>query len=132
MNEVLNNTYNHIVKLIYSKDYQESITFIDLLLNTFYLCEEISNPTYSDHEEVIDVYDTEIYNAKNSLDFDLDKIICFSVYAALMVNLDNKFEQIKKIVKSKFFDIRKCKNMGIESVTNMEKVYNEWLKYNEQ
>lgn len=48
-----------------------------------------------------------------------------------MANFDNKFEQIKKIVKSKFFDITKCENIGLESVPNMEKVYNEWLKYNE-
>lgn len=132
MNEVLNSTYNHIVKLIYSKKYKESLTFIDLLLNTVYPCEEISDPTYSDYEEIIDVYDTEIYNAKNSLDFDLERLICFSVYAVLMANLDNKFEQIKKIVKSKYYDIRKCENIGIESVPNIEKVYNDWLKYNEQ
>ena len=129
MDNILNRMYDLIRKLIFSKNYIEAINIIDLMLYTDYTCEEISNPEYSDDDEVIDTFDIDIDSLKENLDFDINIVILFAVYAIIMGNIKDKFKKIDGYIKDKRIDIRNCKNLGIEEVPDLEEIYKEWLKY---
>lgn len=129
MNDVLNKLYNLILKLIFSKNYEYVLKIIDLMLYSNYICEEISNPEYCDYDEVIDTFDIDIFSLKNQLDFDLDNVILYGVYACIMNDEKDKFEKIDKYLNNREIDIRKCQNLGIEKIPNIEKIYSDWLNY---
>lgn len=129
MDHILNRMYDLIRKLIFSKNYMEALNIIDLTLYSDYTCEEISNPEYSDDEEVVDTFDMDINSLKDNLDFDINIIILYAVYAILMSDTSDKFKQIDGYIKDKIIDIRDCQNLGIEEVPDLDEIYNEWLKY---
>lgn len=129
MNNILNRMYDLIRKLIFSKDYMEALNIIDLMLYSDYTCEEISNPEYSDDDEVIDIFDMDIDSLKENLNFDINTVILYAVYAIIMSNTSNKFKKIDGYIKDKHIDIRDCQNLGIEEVPNLDTIYDEWLKY---
>lgn len=129
MNKILNRAYNLSLRLVFTKNYKEVLKIVDLILDTEYICEEISDPEYSDYEEVIDTFDTDIFSVKDNLDFYLDVLILYAVYAIIMSDEKDKFNKIDKYIKQKDIDIRKCKDLGIEEIPDFDKFYNEWLKY---
>ena len=129
MDSILNRMYDFVRKLVFSKDYMEALNIIDLMLYSDYTCEEISNPEYSDDVEVIDSFDMDINSLKENLDFDIDIVILYAVYAIIMSGISDKFEKIDSYIKDKHIDIRDCQNLGIEEVPDLDEIYNEWLKY---
>lgn len=129
MDHILNRMYDLIRKLIFSNNYMEALNIIDLMLYSDYTCEEISNPEYSDDEETVDTFDMDINSLKDNLDFDINIIILYAVYAILMSDTSDKFKQIDGYIKDKIIDIRDCQNLGIEEVPDLDEIYNEWLKY---
>lgn len=129
MDEILNRMYDLIRRLIFSKDYIETLNIINLMLYTDYTCEEISNPEYSDNNEVIDTFDMDINALKKNLDFDINTVILYAVYAIIMSDTKDKLKKIDSYVKDQHIDIRDCKNLGIEEVHDLDKIYNEWLNY---
>ena len=129
MDSILNRMYDLICKLIFSKDYMETLNIIDLMLYSDYTCEEISNPEYSDDDEVIDTFDMDIDSLKENLDFDINTVILYAVYAIIMSDTSDKLKKIDGYIKDKRIDIRNCQNLGIEEVPDLDEIYNEWLKY---
>ncbi len=129
MDSILNRMYDLIRKLIFSKDYMETLNIIDLMLYSDYTCEEISNPEYSDDDEVIDTFDMDIDSLKENLDFDINTVILYAVYAIIMSDTSDKFKKIDGYIKDKYINIRDCQNLGIEEVPNLDAIYDEWLKY---
>lgn len=129
MDSMLNRMYSLIRELVFSKAYMESLKIIDLMLYSDYTCEEISNPEYSDNDEVIDTFDMNIDSLKEKLDFDINTVILYAVYAIIMSNTSDKFKKMDSYIKDKDIDIRNCQNFGIEEVKNLDKFYDEWLKY---
>ena len=129
MDRILNRMYDLIRKLIFSKDYMETLNIIDLMLYSDYTCEEISNPEYSDNDEVIDTFDMDIDSLKENLDFDINTVILYAVYAIIMSDTSDKFKKIDGYIKDKNIYIRDCQNLGIEEVSNLDAIYDEWLKY---
>lgn len=129
MDSVLNRMYDLIRKLIFSKSYDKALNIIDLMLYSDYTCEEISEPEYSDNDEVIDTFDMDMNSLKENLDFDINVVILYAVYAIIMSDTKDKFEKIDSYIKDKHIDIRNCQNLGIEEISNLDKIYEEWLKY---
>ena len=129
MDSILNRMYDLICKLIFSKDYMETLNIIDLMLYSDYTCEEISNPEYSDDDEVIDTFDMDIDSLKENLDFDINNVMLYATYAIIMSNTSDKFQKIDGYIKDKRIDIRNCQNLGIEEVPDLDKIYDEWIKY---
>lgn len=129
MNSILNRMYDLIRKLIFSKYYMEALNIVDLMLYSDYTCEEISNPEYSDDNEVIDTFDMNMDSLKENLDFDINTVILYAVYATIMSDTSDKFKKIDGYIKDKHIDIRDCQNLGIEEVPDLDKIYDEWLKY---
>lgn len=129
MDGILNRTYDLIHKLIFSKDYMKALNIIDLMLYSDYICEEISNPEYSDDNEVIDTFDMNMDSLKENLDFDINTIILYAVYAIIMSDTSDKIKKIDCYIKDKHIDIRDCKNLGIEEVPDLDDIYNELLQY---
>lgn len=129
MDSILNRMYDLIRKLIFSRNYDKVLNIIDLMLYSDYTCEEISDPEYSDNDEVIDTFDMNMDSLKENLDFDINIVILYAVYAIIMSNTKDKFEKIDSYIKGKHIDIRKCQNLGIEEISNLDKIYEEWLKY---
>lgn len=129
MDELLDRTYNTSVKLIFLKNYEVALKMIDLILYSNYICEEISDPEYSEDDEVIDTFDTDIFSVKNNLTFDLDNIILYAIYAIIMSNVKDKFKIMDKYLNNTNIDIRKCQNLGIEEIPKLDELYNDWLKY---
>ncbi len=129
MDSILNRMYDLIRKLIFSKYYIEALNIIDLLLYSNYICEEISNPEYSDDDEIIDTFDMKIGSLKENLDFDINIVILYAVYAIIMSDTSDRFKKIDGYIKDKCIDIRDCQNLGIEEVPELDDIYNEWLKY---
>ena len=129
MDSILNRMYDLIRKLVFSKAYMESLKIIDLMLYSDYTCEEISNPEYSDDDDVIDTFDMNINSLKENLDFDINTVILYAIYAVIMSNTSDKFEKIDCYIKNKHIDIRDCQNLGIEEVPDIDLVYNDWIKY---
>ncbi len=129
MDSILNRMYDLIRKLIFSKDYMETLNIIDLMLYSDYTCEEISNPEYSDDDEVIDTFDMDVDSLKENLDFDINTVILYAIYAIIMSDISDKFKKIDGYIKDKHIDIRDCQNLGIEEVPNLDAIYDEWLKY---
>ena len=129
MDRMLNRMYDLIRKLIFSKNYMKALNIIDLMLYSDYTCEEISNPEYSDDDEVIDTFDMDIDSLKENLDFDINTVILYAVYAIIMSDTSNKFKKIDGYIKDKHIDIRDCQNLGIEEVSDLDTIYDEWLKY---
>lgn len=129
MDSILNRMYDLIRKLIFSRNYMKVLNIIDLMLYSDYTCEEISNPEYSDDNEVIDTFDMNMDSLKENLDFDIDTVILYAVYAIIMSDTSDKFKKIDGYIKDKHIDIRDCKNLGIEEVSDLDDIYNEWLKY---
>lgn len=129
MNNMLNRMYDLIRRLIFSKDYMEALNIIDLMLFSNYSCEEISNPEYSDYDEVIDTFDMDINSLRENLDFDINTVILYAIYAIIMSDTSDKFKKIDSYIKDKHIDIRNCQNLGIEEIPDLDKIYDEWLKY---
>lgn len=126
---ILDDMYNLICKLVYTKNYLKAIDLIDLMLDTTYTCEEIGDPTYSnDYDTVLDVFDTNISNLDGGLNFDFCTLLLYGVYAVIMSDYEDKYSKINKYYNLKHFDIRQCKDFGIEEIRNLEIVYNEWMK----
>ena len=129
MNSILNRMDDLIRKLIFSKDYMKALKIIDLMLYSDYTCEEVSNPEYSDDDEVIDTFDMDIDSLKKNLDFDINIVILYAVYAIIMSDTSDKFKKIDGYIKDKHINIRDCQNLGIEEVPDLDVIYDEWLKY---
>ena len=129
MDSILNRKYDLIRKLIFSKDYMETLNIIDLMLYSNYTWEEISNPEYSDDDEVIDTFDMDIDSLKEKLDFDINTVILYAVYAIIKSDTSDKFKKIDGYIKNKHINIRDCQNLGIEEAPNLDAIYDEWLKY---
>ena len=100
MDSILNRKYDLIRKLIFSKDYMETLNIIDLMLFSNYTCEEISNPEYSDDDEVIDTFDMDIDSLKENLDFDINTVILYAVYAIIKSDTSDKFKKIDGYIKT--------------------------------
>lgn len=129
MDSVLNRMYDLIRKLIFSKSYDKALNIIDLMLYSDYTCEEISDPEYSDNDEVIDTFDMDMDSLKENLDFDINVVILYAIYAIIMSDIKDKFKKIDSYIKNKSIDIRDCQNLGIEEISDLDKIYEEWLKY---
>lgn len=129
MDELLNRLYDSIPKLIFSKNYKEALKIIDLMLYSDYYCEETSNPEYGDPNEVIDTFDMDLSSLEENLDFNIDTVLLYAIYAVIMGDIEDKFKKIDCYIKGKNIDIRDCKNLGIEEIPNLDKFYEEWLKY---
>lgn len=93
------------------------------------MLDDLLKQIHSDDEEVVDTFDMDINSLKDNLDFDLNIIILYAVYAILMSDTSDKFKQIDGYIKDKIIDIRDCQNLGIEEVPDLDEIYNEWLKY---
>ena len=129
MDRMLNRMYDLIRKLIFSKNYMKALNIIDLMLYSDYTCEEITNPEYSNDDKVIDTFDMDIDSIKENLDFDTNIIILYAIYAIIMSDISDKFKKIDGYIKNKHIDIRDCQNLGIEEVSDLDAIYDEWLKY---
>lgn len=99
------------------------------MLYSDYSCEEISNPEYSDYDEIIDIFEINISSLQANLNFDINTVILYAVYAIIMGNTEEKFEKVNNYINGKNIDIRDCKNLGIEEVPDLDKIYNKWLEY---
>ena len=64
-----------------------------------------------------------------NLDFNIDTVLLYAIYAVIMGDIEDKFKKIDCYIKGKNIDIRDCKNLGIEEIPNLDKFYEEWLKY---
>jgi hypothetical protein len=129
MNELLNRMYELIHKLIFSKNYKDTLNIVDLLLYSDYTCEEISDPEYSDSDEVIDTFDMDIFALQDNLDFYINTVILYAIYAIIMGDIEEKYKKIDSYINDRNIDIRECQNLGIEEVSNLDKIYDDWLKY---
>ena len=69
-------------------------------------------------------------------------LIAFSITSYLKYNASKNKVQVNKnlksfgrincccnVTKDKNIDIRDCQNLGIEEVSNLDAIYDEWLKY---
>lgn len=129
MNVLLNDAYNFAIRLIFTKNYNAAINIFDLILKTNYVCEEISNPEYSDFDEVIDTFDIDIYSVSDNLDFNLNNIRLYIIYAIIMTDDENKYKKIDEYISGSNIDIRDCQSYGIEKIDNFDKIYDGWLEY---
>ena len=99
------------------------------MLYSDYFCEEISNPEYSDSDEVIDTFDMNLNSLKDNLDLNINTVILYAIYVVIIGDSKDKFKKIDSYIKNMHIDIRDCQNLGIEEISNFDIFYDEWLKY---
>ena len=130
LNNILNDSYGLGKSLVYNKEYGLAIEIFDLILYTNYQCEEIGNPEYTDSIEVLDVFDSDIHKIRDSIDFNLDYVYLYSIYAVLIGDYTNKCERIYNYLKDyEYLDIKEAIELGIEKVNNIDKLYEEFKEY---
>lgn len=130
LNDLLNETYLLGKSLIYNRQYEKAIEIFNLILDTDYVCEEISNPEYYDDDSILNIFDSSIENIETKLSFNLDYVYLYCIYANLMLNKENKFEMIHNYLKKKeYLNIKNSLNLGIEKPKNMDRFYQEFKEY---
>jgi len=130
INDIINNAYEFSKKLIYYKEYYRAIEVLELILYTNYSCEEVENPEYGDVDSVLDTYDVDINTSKEALDFNLDYVYLYLIYATLASNRQDKCEKIYKYMSDNYYiKIDDSLNLGIEEIKNIDKFYDEFKKY---
>lgn len=129
MDEALNYTYNFILKLIYSKNYDKVLEYVDLILYTEYFVEETGDPSYYDPDVVIDTYNMDIYTLRDELDFDIFRLKDYAVYSILKGNYINKYKLILKY-GGKDYDVKSCNDLGLDRICNIKQIEKEWIEYN--
>ena len=127
---MLDKTYEFGKTLIYHKEYAKAIEMFDLILFTNYSCEEVGNPEYDDSGDMHDTFKVDITDLKDSLDFDLDYACLYGIYAVLASNYPNKCQKVYKYLKKcSHHNLEDALDLGIETITNIEKFKNEYQTY---
>lgn len=130
MDNILNETYEFGKKLVYYKKYSKAIEMFDLILYSKYTCEEVGNPEYDDSDEVYDYFDVDLETVKHNLDFDIDYVYLYAIYAVLAGNYADKNEKIYKYLKeNNHVMIEGALCLGIEEIKELDKFYSDWIKY---
>ena len=130
LNNILNNSYELGKRLVYHKKYDKAIEIFDLILYTNYQCEEVGNPEYTDYDEVLDTFESDLFNIRNSLDFDLDKVYLYAIYSVLIGQYTNKCERIYNYLKDcVYLTIQDAIDLGIEKINNIDVFYEEFRNY---
>ena len=133
IDEVLDKTYEFGRTLIYHKEYSKAIEMFDLILFTNYLCEEVGNPEYDNQDEVLDTFEVDIEELRESLDFDLDYVCLYGIYATLDGNYPNKCEKVHQYLKKcQSHKLEAAFDLGIEPIKNIENFKEEWKNYLKQ
>ena len=124
------NSYELGKRLVYHKKYDKAIEIFDLILYTNYQCEEVGNPEYTDYDEVLDTFESDLFNIRNSLDFDLDKVYLYAIYSVLIGQYTNKCERIYNYLKDcVYLTIQDAIDLGIEKINNIDVFYEEFRNY---
>lgn len=130
LQEIFNETYRLIKKLMLYKEYNKIITLFECIIDTDYTCEEVGNPEYDDSDDVYDTYEVSIETVKNDLGIDLNKICLYAIYSLIMCDKSDKFEKMLKYTKICYnINIKDVTNIGIDKINEFDVLYNEWLKY---
>ena len=129
LSEILKTAYKLGITLVNKKLYKPAIKIFDLIIHTNYSCSEMGNPEYDYSNEVYDVYDVDLSQVKDLLDFDLNNLYSYVIYATYFVD-DDKYNKIYDYLNSchniKFSD---SYNLGIERMKNLDKFYQEFAEY---
>ena len=130
MNLVLNRTYEYGKSLIYHKKYTKAIEMFELILFTEYSCDEFGNPEYDDSDEIYETFTVNIANLRDFLDFNLDYVCLYAIYAQILSNDKNKYSKIYKYLSlCNHHKIEDSFDLGIESVSDKKTFINEWNNY---
>lgn len=131
MDEILDYTFKYTLSLVYTKNYKRALKYIDLILYTDYLCEEITNPMYSDYEEVIDTFEMNFSDVCEELSFTKEYLYLTITYCVLLEYNEDKFDELYKYLKDESINISDCVGIGIENILNIQDLSIEWEKYKE-
>lgn len=131
MDEILDCTFEYALSLVYTKNYKRALKYLDLILYTDYLCEEISDPMYSDYDEVIDTFEMSFSDVCEELSFTKEYFYLTITYCVLLEYNEDKFDELYKYLKDKSINISDCVGIGIEDIPNIKDLCNEWEKYKE-
>lgn len=71
----------------------------------------------------------DIFALQDNLDFYINTVILYAIYAIIMGDIEEKYKKIDSYINDRNIDIRECQNLGIEEVSNLDKIYDDWLKY---
>ena len=133
INNIINEAFEFGKKLIYYKEYYRAIEVFELILYTKYGIEEVGDPEFADTDDVYNSWDVCINDAKHILDFDLDYVYLYLIYACLASNHTNKYEKICNYLSDcNSIIIDDCLNLGIEKIRNLDKFYKEFKNYLER
>lgn len=126
--DFLKQVYNYGVYLINCKHYKNALEVFDLIIYTKYFCEEVGDPDYDDSGEVYDTYEIDLEDVSKLLDFSLNKLYLYAVYASYFQN--NKYELIYNyLCLSDKISFEDAINIGIEKLNNLDKFYKEWINH---
>lgn len=134
IDEVLDKTYEFGKTLIYHKEYAKAIEMFDLILFTDYSCEEVGNPEFDNSGDVYDTFEVDITHLRESLNFDLDYICLYGIYAVLASNYPNKCQKVYKYLKKcSHHNLEDALDLGIEPILGLQSFkekYKTYLKEN--
>lgn len=131
---ILDKAYEFGKSLIYQKQYSKALEIFNLILFTNYYCNEVSDPEYDDTDEIYDTFEVEITDLSHLLDFDLDYVCLYGIYATIIsYNKQDKYSKIYKYLSlCTHHSLKDALNLGIEKIDNLNLFYTEWISYLEK
>lgn len=126
INNVLNYTYNNMIKCIYLKKYDIAIDICDLILYSDYKAKEIFVDDMFDEDN--DNYELVSLKDIDDLPFNIKDIYLCKIYAIIMLNQNDKYKKIYEIYNETGINIEEALDKGIEHIDKSQ-FLEEWYNY---